>query len=71
METSTLRFEAPGKGIIITLYADTYGEWIVIKWVRGSWRKVCETELFEYAKHVFDVEVTKVENVIRCEVEGC
>lgn len=71
METSTLRFEAPGKGVIIALYKAASGEWIVNKGISGSWRKVCETELFEYAKHVFDMEVAKVENVIRCEVEGC
>ena len=71
METSTLRFEAPDKGVVITLYKAASGAWIVNKGVRGSWRRVCEAELFEYAKHAFDVEVAKIENEIRYEVEGC
>ena len=70
METSTLRFEVPSKNLVITLYEAASGAWIVNKGVRGSWRRVCEAELFEYARRIFDVEVSKAENEIRYEVEG-
>ena len=70
METSTLRFEAPGKGVIVTLYKAASGAWIVNKGVRGSWSRVCEAELFDYARSAFDAEVFRLETEIQCEVEG-
>ena len=70
METSTLRFEAPGKGVIVTLYKAASGAWIVNRGVRGSWLNVFEAELFDYARSAFDAEVFKLETEIRCEVEG-
>ena len=70
METSTLRFDMPGKGVVVTLYKAASGAWIVNKGVRGSWRRVCEAELFEYARRIFDAEVSKAENEIWYELEG-
>ena len=70
MVTCTFRFEVPGKNLVVTLHKGDGGAWIVGREVLGQRRSVCETELFEYAKHAFDVEVFKVENEIRYEVEG-
>lgn len=70
MMTYTFRFEVPGKNLVVTLYKGDDGTWIVGKQILEKWRNVCESELFEYAKHAFDVEVAKIENEIRYEVEG-
>ena len=70
MMTYTFRFEVPGKNLVVTLHEGDNGAWIVGKEVLGQWRSVCETELFDYAKHAFDAEVAKIENEIRYEVEG-
>ena len=66
----TFRFEVPSKNLVITLHKGDDGAWIVGKEVLGQRRSVCETELFDYAKHAFDVEIFKVANEIRYEVEG-
>ena len=68
--TYTFRFEVPGKNLVVTLHKGDDGAWIVGKEVLGQRRSVCETELFDYAKHAFDVEIFKVANEIRNEVEG-
>lgn len=70
MDTSMFRFEVPSKNLVITLYEATSGEWIVSKGARGSWHRVCEAELFEYASRIFDAEVSKAKNEIRYELEG-
>ena len=70
MKTSTFRFEVPDKNLVITLYKAASGAWIVNKGVRGSWSRVCEVELFEYARRIFDAEVSKAENEIWYEIEG-
>lgn len=70
MDTSMFRFEVPGKSLVITLYKAASGAWIVNKGVRGSWHRVCEAELFEYARRVFDAEVSKAENEFWYELEG-
>ena len=69
MVTSTLRFEAPGKGVVITMRKGDDGMWIVGREDLGRGRVVC-TELFDYARSAFDAEVFKLETEIRCEVEG-
>lgn len=71
MMTYMFRFEVPGKNLVITMHKGDDGTWIVGKQILGQWRNVCATELFEYAKHAFDVEVAKAENEIRYEMEGC
>ena len=71
MMTYTFRFEVPGKNLVVTLHKGDDGAWIVGREVLGQRRSVCETELFDYAKHAFDAEVAKIENEIRYEVEGC
>ena len=71
MMTYMFRFEVPGKNLVVTLNKGDSGAWIVGKEVFSQWRNVCETELFDYAKHAFDVEVAKAENEIRYEIEGC
>ena len=68
--TYTFRFEVPSKNLVVTLHKGDDGAWIVGKEVLGQRRSVCETELFDYAKHAFDVEIFKVANEIRNEVEG-
>ena len=70
METSTLRFEAPGKGVVITMHKGDDGMWIVGREDLGKRRVVCKAELFDYARSAFDAEVFKLETEIRCEVEG-
>ena len=70
MGTYVFRFVVPEKNIAITLHKGDGGSWIVGRDVLGQWRSVCETELFEYAKHAFDAEVAKIENEVRYEVEG-
>ena len=71
MGSYTFAFEVPGKDLVVTLHKGDGGAWIVGKDVLGQWRSVCETELFEYAKHAFDAEVAKIENEVRYEAEGC
>ena len=71
MITYMFRFEIPGKNLVITMHKGDSGAWIVGKEIFSQWRSVCETELFDYAKHAFDVEVAKAENEIRYEMEGC
>lgn len=68
--TYTFKFEVASKNLSVTMHKGDNGAWIVGKEILGKWRNVCETELFEYAKHAFDVEVAKVKNEIRYEVEG-
>lgn len=70
MITYTFRFEVPSKNLVVTLHKGDDGAWIVGREVLGQRRSVCETELFDYAKHAFDVEIFKVANEIRYEVEG-
>ena len=70
METSTLRFEAPGKGVVITMHKGDDGMWIVGREDLGKRRVVCKAELFDYARRAFDAEVFRLETEIRCEVEG-
>ena len=73
MGTYVFRFVVPEKNIAITLHKGDEGTWIVGRehYMRNEWRSVCETELFEYAKHAFDAEVAKIENEVRYEAEGC
>ena len=70
MDMSMFRFEAPDKNLVITLYRAASGAWSVNKGGRGSWRRVCETELFEHARRIFDAEVSKAENEFWYEFEG-
>ena len=70
METSTLRFEAPGKGVVITMHEDDNDMWIVGREDLGKRRVVCKAELFEYARRIFDAEVSKAENEIWYEIQG-
>lgn len=71
MMTYMFKFVVPSKNLTVTLHKGDDGTWIVGKQILGQWRNVCATELFEYAKHAFDVEVAKAENEIRYEMEGC
>ena len=71
MMTYMFRFEVPSKNLVVTLHKGDSGAWIAGKEVLGRWRSVCETELFDYAKHAFDAEVAKAENETRYETEGC
>ena len=70
METSTLRFEASGKGVVITMHKGDNDMWIVGREDLGKRRVVCKAELFDYARSAFDAEVFRLETEIRCEVEG-
>ena len=70
METSTLRFEASGKGVVITMHKGDDGMWIVGREDLRKRRVVCKAELFDYARRAFDAEVFRLETEIQCEVEG-
>ena len=70
MGTYTFRFEAPGKGVVITMHKGDDGMWIVGREDLGKRRVVCTAELFDYARSAFDAEVLRLETEIRCEVEG-
>lgn len=65
------RFEIASKNLVVTLHKGDSGAWIVGKEVSSQWRSVCETELFDYAKHVFDVEVAKAEIEVQYEMKSC
>ena len=69
METSTLRFEAPGKGVVITMHNGDNDMWIIGREDLGRGRVVCTAELFDYARRAFDAEVFRLETEIQCEVE--
>ena len=70
MKTSTLRFEEPGKGVVITMHKGDNDMWIVGREDLGKRRVVCKAELFDYARRAFDAEVFRLETEIQCEVEG-
>ena len=70
MKTSTLRFEEPGKGVVITMHKGDNDMWIVGREDLGKRRVVCKAELFDYARSAFDAEVFRLETEIQCEVEG-
>ena len=70
MGTYTFRFEAPGKGVVITMHKGDDGMWIVGREDLGKRRVVCKAELFDYARSAFDAEVFRLETEIQCEVEG-
>ena len=70
MEISTLRFEASGKGVVITMHKGDDGMWIVGREDLRKRRVVCKAELFDYARRAFDAEVFRLETEIQCEVEG-
>ena len=67
MGTYTFRFEASGKGVVITMHKGDDGMWIVGREDLGKRRVVCTAELFDYARSAFDAEVFKLETEIRCE----
>ena len=70
MGTYTFRFEAPGKGVVITMHKGDDGMWIVGRENLGKRRVVCKAELFDYARRAFDAEVFRLETEVQCEVEG-
>ena len=70
MKTRTRRWEAPGKGVVITMHKGDNDMWIVGREDLGKRRVVCKAELFDYARSAFDAEVFRLETEIRCEVEG-